>query len=755
MGIIILVTMTEGDFGLGQPSDIYRSIDNGKSFQKITQNLGEKIYIKRENGLQTRKTLQKTRKIYVICQDETNKNASVMFSTSDAGDTWEKSKVDFILSGKLKFSVRDPDSDNILTLEKRTNVYGGRTWRLALNDVHDFTWSGFSVDDPGTIYALHRKTAAKSINDKEFLTLSKSVNFGRSWKSILTKVRKMWVPESIQNDESATSGQEGQQKLGRFLYAMHFNEDESKVQLSVSDDGGLSFKRVYLPTVAPERFFHVLEVEDDFVFLHVDEPDEQRYCTFSVVMLIAAQRNHKVCGLQISNQFSMRSRVIASPPLATSTARGLILAHGHVSTHLKNTPADGYVSSDGGYTWRKAFDGPHHYQIANRGGLIVAVPADTLWVDVLRFSTDEGRCWHTIPLTYSRVKSTSPTKTTVPAPLASQRETEQPENSTAGDFAAIKTPPPTQVPSENEETVVFTGLVTEPGGQAMTVAVYGYGTVSQRWRVAVVDFSTNGVITRNCTANDYEVWSPHEDPVKGDSPNNGCLLGMKEFFYRLKEDSLCFTDANFHSLISSETCECTEADYECEYGYWRQMGSTECVPNPHAPDLDVCELSEEDRSRLHELGYRRIPGNRCTGGWEPPRRNQTITRKLIDCPSKLSSYLSIGSKITGIFVALTLSVIFLILLLRWRFRESYTRRHIITCPFDCKRLMRWPRKANVFHSFTNGDMLANEGVATISFSRPTTASFIAADSTLTDASNTQLECRPLQKKIRGLIDSLM
>ncbi|KAL7064990.1 hypothetical protein AAHC03_04929 [Spirometra sp. Aus1] len=382
----------------------------------------------------------------------------------------------------------------------------------------------------------------------------------------------------------------------------------------------------------------------------------------------------------------------------------------------------------------KAFDGPHHYQIANRGGLIVAVPADTLWVDVLRFSTDEGRCWHTIPLTYSRVKSTSPTKTTVPAPLASQRETEQPENSTAGDFAAIKTPPPTQVPSENEETVVFTGLVTEPGGQAMTVAVYGYGTVSQRWRVAVVDFSTNGVITRNCTANDYEVWSPHEDPVKGDSPNNGCLLGMKEFFYRLKEDSLCFTDANFHSLISSETCECTEADYECEYGYWRQMGSTACVPNPHAPDLDVCELSEEDRSRLHELGYRRIPGNRCTGGWEPPRRNQTITRKLIDCPSKLSSYLSIGSKITGIFVALTLSVIFLILLLRWRFRESYTRRHIITCPFDCKRLMRWPRKANVFHSFTNGDMLANEGVATISFSRPTTASFIAADSTLTDAS---------------------
>ncbi|VDL91239.1 unnamed protein product [Schistocephalus solidus] len=509
-------------------------------------------------------------------------------------------------------------------------------------------------------------------NDKELLTLSKSANCGWSWEPILTKVRKMWVPEIMQNDEFTPWGQEGQQKLGRFLYVMHYNEDESKVQLSVSDDGGLSFKRVHLPTVAPERFFNVLEVDEDFVFLHVDEPDDTGYGTlyvsdstgtvfseslrrhlypnhspvtdfFRVASMrgtfLATQLNpdstlrtvithdrgatwkplpipegmeqqcggggnqsdtgsafdlagedansqrfrspnsplslssppdassaqnisivkdtspgyKKVCGLQISNQFSMRSRVVASPPLAIPTARGLILAHGHVSTHLKNTPADGYVSSDGGYHWRKvrlldysclqdskisAFDGPHHYQIANRGGLIVAVPADTLWVDVLRFSTDEGRCWHTIPLTYSRVKTTSPTLTTDAATLVSQSEAKQRENNTSNGFAEIRTPTPTRVPSESDETVVFTGLVTEPGGQAMTVAVYGYGTVSQRWRVAVVDFSTNGVISRNCTAADYEVWTPHEDPAKEDASDNGCLLGMKEFFYRLKEDSL-------------------------------------------------------------------------------------------------------------------------------------------------------------------------------------------------------------------------
>lgn len=32
-----------------------------------------------------------------------------------------------------------------------------------------------------------------------------------------------------------------------------------------------------------------------------------------------------------------------------------------------------YVSDDGGYTWIKALEGPHHYAILDSGGLLVAV----------------------------------------------------------------------------------------------------------------------------------------------------------------------------------------------------------------------------------------------------------------------------------------------------------------------------------------------------------------------------------------------
>ena len=34
---------------------------------------------------------------------------------------------------------------------------------------------------------------------------------------------------------------------------------------------------------------------------------------------------------------------------------------------------DVYVSDDGGYTWMKALNGPHHYSILDSGGLLVAV----------------------------------------------------------------------------------------------------------------------------------------------------------------------------------------------------------------------------------------------------------------------------------------------------------------------------------------------------------------------------------------------
>ncbi|CAH8534518.1 unnamed protein product [Heterobilharzia americana] len=430
--------------------------------------------------------------------------------------------------------------------------------------------------------------------------------------------------------------------------------------------------------------------------------------------LVTDTSSVKACGLQISNQFSIKNRVIASPPLSIAAAPGLILAHGHVATHLKNTPADVFVSSDGGYTWLKALDGPHHYQIANRGGLLVAVPAETLWPDVLRFSTDEGRCWHTIPLrtgqwsvsesnryhinndnsdiikekvhdhndesvdddddTQNKVKlanvevtdipyskahgivlnkdtifnnpssltsTAAATTTTVPAGTTTVSISKNITSSTPG---IMSTPHNNHFQQnddddkwsmssqKSDEIVVFTGLVTEPGGRAMAAAVYGYGTATQRWRVAVVDFRTNGMIKRKCTDDDYEIWIPHSSEESG---KDGCLLGVKEQFRRLKKDSLCANEYGMETRVQVEFCHCTQADYECEYGFYRQPGSLNCVRNPYIPPLDPCTLSKEQRQTIHHLGYRLIPGDRCIGGWKPPLWNQTILDLVKSCPHEV------------------------------------------------------------------------------------------------------------------------
>ncbi|VDP78057.1 unnamed protein product [Echinostoma caproni] len=354
----------------------------------------------------------------------------------------------------------------------------------------------YDSDPEETFYVLHKSSRAGNATVNRLI---KTVDFGKSWIPVIDNVVRVWAPRGIQSKPMGGPGlSQGaelpaatdveQTKRGRFLYVAHnTNADNQTMHLSISTDGGKTFKPVYLPTIIPERFYSVLEVEDDLAFVHVDAPNDTGYGTlftsdatgrvFTESLRQHLYPNHapvtdfyrvasmrgtylatrlnpdrtlhtvishdrgaswralgapmntpgackptvssregqvsstpaswttfsrqvpstnqtgeysgdngtagqhsiqsisnetwesehgtndtlsvdpsaiKVCGLQVSNQFSIRNRVIASPPLSISAAPGLILVHGHVATHLKNTPADVFVSSDGGYTWLKS-----------------------------------------------------------------------------------------------------------------------------------------------------------------------------------------------------------------------------------------------------------------------------------------------------------------------------------------------------------------------------------------------------------------
>ena len=86
----------------------------------------------------------------------------------------------------------------------------------------------------------------------------------------------------------------------------------------------------------------------------------------------------------------------------------------------------------------QVLDGPHAYVIADSGGLIVVISLKDPQPTEIKFSTDEGRCWHIYKYT--------------------------------------------------NDLLHFTGLLTEPMGKSLTVAMWGYDVVAKTWVVHVIDF---------------------------------------------------------------------------------------------------------------------------------------------------------------------------------------------------------------------------------------------------------------------------
>lgn len=116
-----------------------------------------------------------------------------------------------------------------------------------------------------------------------------------------------------------------------------------------------------------------------------------------------------------------------------------------------------------------------------------------------------------------------------------------------------------------------------------------------------------------------------------------------------------------------------------KYGYWRDSDGT-CVVNPHVPSLDICDLV--DLEFAHDLfqmvGYFKVPGTRCQGGWEPPHSNLTFDELTSHCHSKFNPSFGLSRKALMFIIALIviLTIIGAVLYCRHR-RDTSTvlRQH--------------------------------------------------------------------------------
>uniref|UniRef100_A0A674CRN1 Sortilin-like n=1 Tax=Salmo trutta TaxID=8032 RepID=A0A674CRN1_SALTR len=284
------------------------------------------------------------------------------------------------------------------------------------------------------------------------------------------------------------------------------------------------------------------------------------------------------CNLHIHGEHSRYNGITPMLPLSDPTAVGLVIAHGSVGDSISSTRPDVYVSEDGGYKWRGSLRGPHHYSILDAGGLVVAVEAHPIdgQINTIKFSTDEGQCWKVYNFT--------------------------------------------------EQPIFFAGLTSEPGTKTMNISVWGYRPEDDHqpmWVVVTIDFQS--LLTRECGNQDYVQWLAHATEG-GDLATEGCVLGYKEIFRRLRKLSVCRNGRDYVVSRQKSPCPCTREDYRCDYGYYRHENSSECMRQLDTTDhaLKVCLNGEEEE--LRTSGYRKIPSDKCEGGFTPLSRKETVNR---------------------------------------------------------------------------------------------------------------------------------
>ncbi|PPQ80721.1 hypothetical protein CVT25_001841 [Psilocybe cyanescens] len=243
----------------------------------------------------------------------------------------------------------------------------------------------------------------------------------------------------------------------------------------------------------------------------------------------------------------------------SSPAPGFVMGVGSVGENLlPYAESDTFLSMDAGVTWRMVSKGAHKYEFGDLGSILVVVD-DEDPTDEIKYSLDLGKSW----LTYKiGVKLTARALVTLP-------------DSTSQKFLLLGSV------SKNDQKNDIGKVV-----------------------IVFLDFAkTRG---RKCGNDDYERWfaRPHDSE---------CLMGHKQWYKRRKPDANCYVGEKFKDPVTHEdSCECTDADYECDYNFIKVDGK--CEPTgPEPIPAGECAAGSES-TYMGSSGYRKIPGNTCEGG---------------------------------------------------------------------------------------------------------------------------------------------
>uniref|UniRef100_A0A8C5LKX8 Sortilin 1 n=1 Tax=Leptobrachium leishanense TaxID=445787 RepID=A0A8C5LKX8_9ANUR len=673
-------------------SSLYRSDDYGKTFQEITALIND-TYVRTEYGMGLGP--ENSGKVILVADVSGGASGGRIFRSSDFAHHFIQ--IDLPFHPQIPVSYNPENSSCLLFLSIEYDLWISRdfgdTWIQIHRKVCSAKW--------GTGNTILFTTTTNETDKCSFhsQTLKRTSDFGKTFKGLIERVYSFGLWE-------------------RFLLASVMDEEGIKRRIYVSTDKGDNWNVAQLPSVSYEQFYSVLAANNDLVVIHVDDMGDTGYGTiytsdergivfsketdftnvtslrgvFITSVLAEDDTVHSVisfdqggewspiqkpvntkcdstskdkekCNLHIHGQYSISQNLqVPMPPLTEPNAVGIIIAHGSVGDAISISSPSVYISDDGGYSWSLVLDGPHHYAILDSGGLIVAVEQSELPIDTIKFSTDEGQCWFNYTFT--------------------------------------------------NESIKFTGLASEPGARSLNVTVWGYhpNYVTRVWVSYTIDFAV--LLHQNCEDRDYIKWLAHStDPG---APSDGCVLGYKEHYLRLRKSSMCQNGRDY--IVSQEPsfCSCTLDDYMCDFGYYRKENESECQEQPELKghELDLCVFGEEEM--LTTSGYRKIPGDKCIGGVNPVRQEMDLKEKCSNGKTQEGSYSSSIPVIVSVVIVLVLAIAAAILIIKkyvcgGRFlvhRYSVLRQHADTQgdePLDTSIAV--PRRGGAFHDDSDEDLL--------------------------------------------------
>uniref|UniRef100_A0A8C5EGB3 VPS10 domain-containing receptor SorCS2 n=1 Tax=Gouania willdenowi TaxID=441366 RepID=A0A8C5EGB3_GOUWI len=237
------------------------------------------------------------------------------------------------------------------------------------------------------------------------------------------------------------------------------------------------------------------------------------------------------------------------------SAPGLIMGAGNLGSKLVEYKEEMYITSDCGRTWRQVFEEEHHILYLDHGGVIVAIKDTSIPLKILKFSIDEGRTW--------------------------------------------------SVHNFTTTSVFVDGLLSEPGDETLVMTVFGHISYRSDWELVKVDFRQS--FPRQCTESDYESW------LLTDLQGEKCIMGQERTFRKRKDTSFCIKGKSYTSTLTNKSCQCTEKDFNCDYGFERSDSGLCFADFWHDPDSppEDCHLGQNYQS---STGYRKLISNTCEGG---------------------------------------------------------------------------------------------------------------------------------------------